>query len=168
MNYLWQIKLLVLVSILVILPVGACTQSATDSTTSTPTGDQSPTITIENAWSRSTPEMMEGSGIVYMTINNNGPQADKLVASKSPAAAFSELHETSADENGVMRMRGVKGGYIDIPAGGSAELKPAGLHVMLIDLKAPLESGTSFPLTLKFEQAGEMTIDVPVMDFAPE
>jgi hypothetical protein len=128
---------------------------------------ESSAIEIEKAWSRSTPEMMDGSGIVYMVIKNNGDEPDQLVASKSPVAAFAELHETSLDENGVMRMRGVKGGFIEVPAHGTAALSPAGLHVMLVDLKSPLKTGDSFPLTLKFEKAGEMTINVPVLDHLP-
>lgn len=127
-----------------------------------------PAIVIEEAWSRSTPQMMAGSGIAYMVIKNNGSQPDRLVASKTPAAAFSELHETSITEDGTMRMRGVKGGFIEIPPGGAVSLEPAGLHVMLIDLTDPLKSGTTFPLTLKFERAGEITIDVPVVDEEPE
>jgi copper(I)-binding protein len=63
-----------------------------------------------------------------------------------------------------MRMRGVKGGYIGIPAHGSAKLEPAGLHVMLIDLAEPLKPDTVFPLTLKFEKAGEITVDVSVLE----
>jgi copper(I)-binding protein len=157
---------LLLVAVVLVLP--ACAGATGEETPAAQSDTLQPTITIEKAWSRSTPDMMAGSGIVYMTINNSGSQADRLIATKSPAAAFCELHETSMDENGVMRMRGVKGGSIEVPAGGSAELEPAGLHIMLIDLKTPLESGTSFPLTLKFEQAGEMTIEVPVMEFAPE
>ena len=51
----------------------------------------------------------------------------------------------------------------EIPAGKTIELKPSGLHVMLMGLKAPLKATTSFKLTLTFEKAGEITIDVPVL-----
>jgi copper(I)-binding protein len=125
-------------------------------------------IQISDVWSRSTPNLMGGSGIVYMVLSNSSNQPDRLVASKSPVAKFSELHETSIEEDGVMRMRGVKGGFIEIPAGGSVALEPAGLHVMLIELEQPLQAGDVFPLTLKFERAGELTIDVPVLDTPPE
>jgi copper(I)-binding protein/sulfur relay (sulfurtransferase) complex TusBCD TusD component (DsrE family) len=125
-------------------------------------------IEISGAWSRSTPEMMAGSGIVYMVLNNTGGEADRLVAGKTPAAEAVELHEHTMDDQGVMRMRRVEGGYIEIPAGGSVELKPGGLHVMLVNLTSPLETGSTFPLTLKFEQLGEVTIEVPVRDGAME
>lgn len=132
-----------------------------------PANPPAASIQIERIWSRSTPELMGGSGIVYMVIKNNGDQLDRLVASKTPVSKFSELHETSVDESGVMRMRGVKGGSIEVPARGEVALEPAGLHVMLIDLTEPLQTGATFPLTLKFEQAGEVTIQVPVLDGPP-
>ncbi len=126
-----------------------------------------PGIEIYNAWSRPTPDMVT-TGIVYMTIKNNGSQADRLIAAKTPASKVVELHDTDIDDNGVMRMRMVKGGYIEVLPGGEASLEPAGMHVMLIDLTEPLQVDTTFPLTLKFEKAGELSIDVPVVLSAPE
>jgi copper(I)-binding protein len=66
-----------------------------------------------------------------------------------------------------MKMRAVEGGYIEVPAGGEAELKPGGLHIMLIRLAEPLENGTTFPLTLNFEKSGEIEIEVPVAEGPP-
>ena len=71
------------------------------------------------------------------------------------------------DENQVMKMRPVEGGVIEVPAGGEVQLKPGGLHIMLIKLVEPLENGKTIPLTLNFEQVGEMTIDVVVGDGPP-
>ncbi len=154
--------LLLLVSLLAVFGLMACSSdTATKEAAQTDTTG-TPIIEIQEAWSRSTPE--ESSGVAYMTIVNNGDTSDKLVAGKSPVAVFCELHETSVDENGVMRMRGVKGGSIEIPAHASAKLEPAGLHVMLIDLEEPLKPDTVFPLTLKFEKAGEITVNVPVLE----
>ena len=60
-----------------------------------------------------------------------------------------------------MEMSPVEGG-LEIPAGGSVELKSGSFHVMLIGLKEDLTSGTSYELTLTFEKAGDVTIVVPV------
>lgn len=127
-----------------------------------------PQIVIESAWSRSTPELMESSGIVYLTLSNTGSQSDKLLAGKTPVAEAIELHEHIMDENGVFYMHMVNGGYIEIPAGESVILKPGGLHIMLINLTQALEVGTTYPLTLKFEKMGEVTFSVPVLEAAPE
>jgi copper(I)-binding protein len=74
------------------------------------------------------------------------------------AAERVEVHNMSMD-GGVMTMRPVEGG-LEIPAGGAVELKPGGLHLMLIGLKAPLTEGGSVPLTLVFDN-GER-IDAPL------
>ncbi|MBT7190375.1 MAG: copper chaperone PCu(A)C [Anaerolineae bacterium] len=125
-------------------------------------------ILIEGAWSRSTPELMDGSGITYMLIQNNGSADDRLLAAKTDVCDVVELHEHKMDSNGMMRMRMVEGGYIDIPAGGEVELTPGGLHLMLINLHEGLETGTSYELTLKFEKMGEVMIEVPVVDIEPK
>ena len=124
-----------------------------------------PDIKIEGAWARPSPKMA-AAGAAYMTIRNTGGEADRLISGQTPAANVIELHETLIDENGVMKMRPKEGG-IEAPAGGSAELHPGGMHIMLINLKKPLETGDVIPLTLTFEKSGEMTIDVPVAEQAP-
>jgi hypothetical protein len=70
-----------------------------------------------------------------------------------------EIHAMSMDGD-VMRMRQIDG--IDLPAGGMVELKPGGFHLMFMELKAPLQAGTRFPLTLRFEKAGELAVTVAV------
>lgn len=127
-----------------------------------------PQIVIEDPWSRSTPDVEGGTGIVYVTFSNQGDTADRLVAAKTPMAAAVELHIDEVDANGVMHMRMVDGGVIDIPPGETVHLEPAGLHIMLIELVEPLVEGTSYPLTLKFENVGEVTLDVPVAYEQPE
>jgi copper(I)-binding protein len=110
---------------------------------------------------------MAGAGAVYMILKNDGSEADKLLSGKTPAAEVVELHESFMDENNVMKMRAVEGGYIEVPAGGSVELKPGGLHVMLIKLVKPLQADTTIPLTLNFEKSGELTIEAPVSEQPP-
>jgi len=68
-------------------------------------------------------------------------------------------------EGDVMKMREVEA--IELPAGKTVELKPGGLHIMLMGLKAPLKAGSSVPLTLKFEKAGEVSVKLTVATQAP-
>lgn len=115
-------------------------------------------IEIENAWSRQTVAGMQ-NGVAYFTVHNNGSEADRIVAVDSPVSEVAELH-THIKDGEVMRMRQVE--YIDVPANGSVNLEPGGLHVMLMGLKNPLKAGEVIPVTLKFEQAGSITIEVAV------
>jgi copper(I)-binding protein len=141
---------------------------ATDAPTATSTESSGSRIVVSDVWSRTTPEGSEDTGIAYMVIANEGTTLDRLIAAKTPRAAAVELHQHVEDANGMMRMKMVDGGSIDIPVGESVLLEPGGLHVMLIELDSPLEADTSFPLTLKFESGLELTTEVQVMDFEPE
>lgn len=116
-------------------------------------------LAVESPWSRATAKGGRVGG-AFFTIRNAGHRDDRLVAVDSDVAARVELHMT-AMEDGVMRMRHVEDG-IEVPAGGMAELQPGGFHVMLMGLTGPLEEGSRFPVTLTFEQAGTITIDVAV------
>ena len=110
-------------------------------------------VQIEKPWARATPPgATVGGG--YLTVRNAGA-ADKLVAASSPVAAKVELH-THINDNGVMKMREVPGGY-DIPAKGSFELKPGGAHLMFVDIKRPFKEGDQVTVKLKFEKAGEVS-----------
>jgi copper(I)-binding protein len=124
------------------------------------TGDA---LRVEQIRSRPAP-LAGGTGAAYMMIVNPTDTADRMVAVSSPVAKVGEMHET-VDDAGVMRMIPQPDGF-EIPAKSMVELKPGGKHIMLIDLVAPLEVGQEFELTLTFEQAGEMTFTVPVMDMA--
>jgi copper(I)-binding protein len=94
-----------------------------------------------------------------MTVTNAGASDRALVGGSSPAAKVVELH-THTMEGGMMRMRQVE--KIDLPAGKDVSLKPGGLHVMLIGLKQNLTPGENVPLTLKFADGSELTLDAPV------
>ena len=115
-------------------------------------------VQIEKPWTRATAPGAQVAG-GYMTVRNAGA-ADKLIAASSPVAAKVELH-IHVNDNGVMKMREVPGGY-EIPAKGSFELKPGGAHLMFMDLKAPLKEGDKVPVTLKFEKAGEVKAEFRV------
>jgi copper(I)-binding protein len=116
-------------------------------------------LTIEQPWARASMGDVKNTA-AYMKIANSGEAADKLTAAKSEVAEHVMLHE-SRMEGDVMKMVHVEGG-IEVPAHGSAELKPLGLHVMLMGLKRPLKEGETFPMTLVFEKEGEVGIEVKV------
>jgi len=114
-------------------------------------------IKVENAYTRATvPGQMAAGG--FMKIENKGT-ADQLVSASSPVAGEVQLHEMAMDGN-VMRMRQVKD--IALPAGGALELKPGGLHLMFMNIKAPLTAGETVPVKLNFAKAGEVEVKMPV------
>ena len=113
-------------------------------------------VRIEDPWARATaPGAKVGAG--YLKITSGA--ADRLVGANTPAAERVELHVVVKDGD-VMRMREVKA--YDIPAKGGFELKPGGAHLMLVELKAPLKEGTKVPVTLRFEKAGEVKVELQV------
>ncbi|WP_372618465.1 copper chaperone PCu(A)C [Falsiroseomonas sp.] len=114
-------------------------------------------LRISAAWSRAM--RAGGTGAGFMTIRNTGSEADRIVAARSPAARAVELH-THIREGDVMRMRPVPA--IELPAGQEVRLAPGGLHLMLIGLGAALERGGRVPVTLVFERAGEVTVELHV------
>ena len=99
------------------------------------------------------------AGGAYVPVMSHGA-ADRLVGAESDVARRVEIH-THIKDGDVMRMRRVEGG-VELPAGGVLEMKPGGVHVMLMGLAAPLEAGTSFPVTLVFESGARLDVDVPV------
>jgi copper(I)-binding protein len=116
-------------------------------------------LIVDQAWAR--PSIGEGGNTaVYMKLVNGGAAPDRLVAVKSDVAEGASLHETRT-EGDIMKMGPVEGG-IAVPPGGTVELKPLGLHVMLTTLKRPLKNGDLFPMTLVFEKGGEVAVEVKV------
>ncbi|HVZ07297.1 copper chaperone PCu(A)C [Rhodopila sp.] len=113
-------------------------------------------MTLENAWARPSIGNATNSA-AYFTLTDNGTP-DRLVGVSTPIGKAS-VHET-IDDNGVMKMRGVSG--VALGPGKPVTFKPGGYHVMLMDLKAPLKAGDSFPLTLTFEHAAPITTQVKV------
>lgn len=96
----------------------------------------------------------------FMTITNQGSTDLALVGAATPVAELVELH-THRDEDGMMRMRQVE--RIDLPAGGTVELAPGGLHLMLIGLQTALEAGSTLPLTLTLDDGSQRELLVPVV-----
>jgi copper(I)-binding protein len=116
-------------------------------------------IIIEDAYARSASPMAK-SGAAFMMIKNSG-EADRLIAASSDAAARTELHTHLEGENGVMRMVHVEEGF-ELPADGMIAMQRGGKHVMLMGLNAPMEQGATVTVTLTFEKAGDVVVEVPV------
>lgn len=113
-------------------------------------------ITIVHPWTRATAARVGGA---FMTLENAAQVPDRLIKVASPAAESVELHETRI-ESGTAMMRPVKA--IEIKPGTRTELKPGGLHAMLIGLRHPLKEGERVKLTLTFERAGTIDIEAVV------
>ena len=149
-----QLRTLVIVASVALL--AACSSAAVP-----PSGG----ISVTDAWARAS-SATASAAAAYATITNAGPTADALVSASSPAAATVEVHQTvtmgspSASSSGMMGMQPVA--RVEIPAGGSLQLKPGAYHVMLIGLAKDLVVGDTIDLTLTFENAGPITVKAQV------
>lgn len=117
-------------------------------------------IVVDDAYARSSGKSAK-AGAAFMMIENQGDTDDRLIGATSDVAGRVELHTHKIDENGVAKMMQVEEGF-SIPAGGTHMLKRGGDHVMFMGLKAPFEQGAMVPVTLIFEQAGEVIVEIPV------
>ncbi len=121
-------------------------------------------VTVNEPWVRGTVAAQKATG-AFMGLTAAKPM--RLVGASSPAVPVVEVHEMSM-ENDVMKMRPVAA--IDLPAGEAVALKPGGYHIMLMGLTAPLNPGSTVPLTLTFEAADgsreEVQVDAPVRELA--
>jgi periplasmic copper chaperone A len=116
-------------------------------------------LRISQAWSRATPGSAKiGAG--YLTIENQGPKSDRLLGGYGDIAAKVEVHEMTMS-NGVMTMRALEKG-VAIEPGKTVKLAPGGYHLMLFDLKSPLKQGDKLPLTLEFENAGNVKLSFDI------
>jgi len=115
-------------------------------------------ITVTGAWARPTIAKMRISAAYFQAAITDGE--DRLIAVKTPAAEKAEFHQHIM-ENGVAKMRPVDS--VAVTPGQPAVFKPGGYHVMIMGLKGPLNEGDTFPLTLTFEKAGDVAVDVMVM-----
>ncbi|MCB5408676.1 copper chaperone PCu(A)C [Pseudogemmobacter faecipullorum] len=96
----------------------------------------------------------------YLSLENNGTTADRLIAVETDAAAKAELHTVETDAAGVTKMIHLEG--LDIPAGETVTLERGGYHIMLMGLTQPLEEGARIPATLIFEKAGKVAVEFSV------
>jgi periplasmic copper chaperone A len=117
-----------------------------------------PDIQLGNAWAR--PTRGEAPGAVYVAVNNKGSADDRLVGAFTDHAAMAMVHQSELVD-GVAQMR--TAGEINIPAGKRIEMVPGGTHIMLEGLRAPLRTGDSFDLVLKFRNSGDRRVKVDVV-----
>lgn len=117
-------------------------------------------IMITDPYARSSSPMAR-SGAAFMEITNHAGEADRLVAAASPIAERVELHTHIEDGEGIMRMLEVEGGF-EVPAGETILLQRGGMHVMFLGLTGEMAQGDMVDLTLTFEKAGEIELEVPV------
>lgn len=117
-----------------------------------------PGLRVTGAWARATPPTIE-NGAAYLVIHNPGPRDDVLVGARTARAARAELHH-SRHGGGQARMAHTP--RVRIPAEGRVAFEPGGRHVMLVGLGTALTAGERFALTLVFERAGELRVEVPV------
>ncbi|MGG2399083.1 copper chaperone PCu(A)C [Pseudomonas sp. SH1-B] len=118
---------------------------------------------IDHPWSREMPPVAPTAS-AYFVIHNNGSESDRLLGVSTPVAGKAELHE-HVHADGVMKMQKVQD--VTIPAGGEVKFAPMGYHVMLFNLKQQAKDGERFPLTLNFEKAGQVEVEVAVQKDAP-
>lgn len=102
------------------------------------------------------------TGAAFMMIKNPNKKHDNLINAWSNIAEHTEIHQNLIDpDDGKMMMRKIPA--LNIPKKRSVSLDPKGYHIMFINLKQPLKTGTEIPLTLSFENSGDITINIPVI-----
>jgi copper(I)-binding protein len=187
MNVSTPARLAALLAVVVI--AGACGSGSSSASGSSAGSVTAGSIEISDAWARTSP-MVSGAGAAYMVIKNTGSEADALLGGSSPAAKSVEVHETylveespaasmgmgdmespeasmdggmgSGSSGAMMGMRRIES--LEIPAGGTVELKPGGYHIMMIELTAPLAAGEKIEITLNFAKAGDVKVTADVKD----
>jgi len=143
------------------LALAACVAAAALTSPAAGAGDYDlGSIHISQPWSRATPKGAT-SGAGYMTITNKGNAPERVSCVSDDASGQCQIHSMTM-EGGVMKMRPVEGG-LEIKPGESVMLKPGGNHMMFVALKHPLEQGQTVKVTLKFEHAGTIDVDYPVL-----
>lgn len=115
-------------------------------------------ISIEDPWAR--PGFQGDNSAVYLVITNSTDQGDGLIGASNDVAKMTEIHLSKMDAEGTMTME--RQDLIGIPAGETVTLEPGGLHVMLMNLVSDLNVGDKFELTLEFQRAGDITVEVEV------
>lgn len=116
-------------------------------------------LVIGHPWACATPRDAPGGG-AYLTIRNTGTEPDRLVSARSPASGLVRVHEIRK-EGDFLRNRELEK-PLEIPPGGTVTMAPGGLHLLMMGLKEPLQKDTRVPLTLVFEKAGKINVEMTV------
>ena len=160
-------KVFALTAVTAVLALGACSDDDSTADTTTTAAEQTTTtaaateVTVENAWARTSPMSAE-MGAAYFDITS--PVDDALVKASADmsVAMMVQIHETTMNDDGTMGMQEVA--EVALPAGETVSLKPGGYHVMLMNLKAPLETGSTVTLTLTLKSGATLTVDAEVRE----
>lgn len=123
-------------------------------------GSSSGMLTIQDVWAR--PANTGENGAAYFIIKNGTATDDILLSANSEIASATEVHRSMLMDGDVMTMQMQES--VSVPAHEEVALEPGGLHVMFIRLTRDLKIGDTFILTLKFENAGEITLPVEVKE----
>lgn len=119
-------------------------------------------VTIADQWVKAADS---GMSAAFGDLINSGDTPRTVVSATSPASGRIELHEVVADANGTKAMRPKRGGFV-IPAHGRTRLRPGGDHIMFMDLRGPLRTGSETSVTLTFEDGSTTTFTAQVRDFS--
>jgi copper(I)-binding protein len=114
-------------------------------------------IEIHHPWARASKARATGGG-VFMEVHNHGASMERLIGGSTPVAETVEVHALWMTPGGQMASQNI--GAMDIGPGSSFPFEPDGVFLSLGGLKKPLIEGEKFPLTLNFEQAGQITVQV--------
>lgn len=117
-------------------------------------------LEIVNAWAR--PATQGANSALYFTIVNKGENPDTLIGAESKAADIVEIHETYKKDNDRMGMRPVK--FVAVNTKSSAEFKPGGLHIMMLDMQRDFKMGNRLEAILQFKKAGKIKVEAEIKD----
>jgi len=116
-------------------------------------------LEIKHPWAKATvPGQPVAGG--FLKVVNTGSEPDRLVKVTSDVSGNIQLHDMKV-EDGVMKMGEVPGG-IEVAPGATVELKPGGLHVMFMGIKAPFKEGETVKAVLTFEKAGDVAVEFKI------
>lgn len=142
-----------------LLKIAASDMSAHDHGMGTTAAIKVGDLEISQGWIRATLPGQPAAG-GFLTIDNKGKEADRLLSASSPLTAVTQVHEMKM-EGDVMKMAELADG-LEIPAGSKIELKPGGFHLMFMGLEKQVMEGESVKVTLTFEKAGSVEVELPV------
>jgi copper(I)-binding protein len=115
-------------------------------------------INTQDAWAR--PAFLGDNSATYLIITNGSELDDSLIGASTDVAGAAEIHLSKMDADGNMTMEPQN--LIVFPAGTNVEFSPGGMHIMLVNLTRDLNVGDIFPLTLEFQRAGDITVEIEV------
>ena len=118
------------------------------------------TISVEDAYAVASSKLAK-SAAAFMEIRTTSSRGDRLLDVKSDAANKVELHTHIKGDDGVMKMRHVEDGFV-ILGNGVLQLERGGDHIMFMGLHKPFVDGEAISLTLVFETAGSIDLEIPI------